>query len=101
MYKDDQISLAFLNQYDKLVSLLKEKVAASSKLSNLQTILEYFDDNYEMFNKEEKKLVKNIIIMANGITNKTNTYYNFIKNQKELCLTLIENLSNKQKEPTK
>lgn len=101
MYKDDQISLEFLNQYDKLLVLLKEKAAASSKLSNLETILEYFDDNYEMFNEEEKRLVKNIIIMANGITNKTNTYYNYNKNKNERCLTLTNNLKNKQKKLTK
>lgn len=101
MYKDDDISLNFYAQYYELVSLLKQKGAASAKLSNLEILLEYFINNYEFSNEEEKKLTKNIIMIATDITNKTNTYYNFVKNKKERCLNLTKDLKSKQKEPTK
>lgn len=101
MYKDDEISLNFYVQYYELVSLLKQKGAASAKLNNLEILLRYFINNYEFFNEEEKKLTKNIIMIATGISNKTNTYYNFVKDQKERCLSLTKDLKNKLKEPTK
>ena len=40
-------------------------------------------------------------MIATGITNKSNTYYNFVKNKKEGFLNLTKDLKSKQKEPTK
>ncbi len=101
MYKDNEISSNFYNEYYKLVHLSKEKCAASAKLYDLERILTYFIDNYKTLNEEEKKLIKNIIILATSITSKTNTYYNYVKAHNERCLSLTKNLKNKQKEPTK
>ena len=101
MYKDNQISLEFYNEYYNLVSLLKQKGRSSTKLDELKRLLKYFFNNYETFIKEEKELIKNVIMIASGIVNNVNNRYGYVKKRKEECEILIENLKDKQKEPTK
>lgn len=101
MYKDTKISLEVYKKYYELVDLLKQKGASSSKLNELETLLLYFNDNFGNFNKEEKSLIKNVIIIATGIANKTNTYYRFTDERRNKCLTLTKKLKEKQKEPFK
>ena len=101
MYKDDQISLEFYNEYYNLVSLLKQKGRSSTKLDTLELLLKYFFNNYETFMEEEKELMKNVIMIASGIVNNVNNRYGYVKRRKEKCEILIENLKDKQKELTK
>lgn len=101
MYKDNQISLEFYNEYYNLVSLLKQKGRSSTKLNELKRLLKYFFNNYETFIKEEKELIKNVVMIASGIVNNVNNRYGYVKKRKEECEILIKNLKDKQKEPTK
>ena len=101
MYKDNEIGLEIFNKYNELVSLLKQKNAVSSKLSELETLLMYFNNNFENFNFEEKKLIKNTIMIASGITVKVNNNYSYVQERLKVCLNLIKELEDKQKEPIK
>lgn len=98
MFQDAKIKSEVYEKYYELVGLVKQKGAASSKLSKLDTLLTYFNDNYSTFNDEEKKLVKNVVIIANGITEKTNTYYGFVKGKKNGCIKQVKVLNAKRKE---
>lgn len=97
MYNDDDISLDFFNNYNKLVTLLKLKNAASVKLMDLEKLLKYFTSNYNSFNKEEIKLIKNVLIMANSIVNSVNNHYMMVTYRKKECEELIDILNNNQK----
>ncbi len=97
MYKDTEIRLTIYEEYFKLVRLLKRKGASSSKLNELEAMLDYFIKNYDDFNDEEKKLIKNVIIIATSMINNTNTCYGFIRERRDSCLTLTKKLKEKQK----
>lgn len=97
MYNDDDISLDFFNNYNKLVTLLKLKNAASVKLMDLEKSLKYFTNNYNSFNKEEIKLIKNVLMMANAIVNSVNNHYLMVTYRKKECEELIDILNNNQK----
>lgn len=101
MYKDSEISLETYQKYDNLISLFKKKGASSTKLFDLETLLNYFNNNFETFNEEEKKLIKNVLMISKGIVRKVNNGYKFIKERRDACITLIETLYEKQKEPIK
>lgn len=98
MFKDDEVNAEVYQNYNELINLLKQKGTSSSKLDKLNTLLEYFYNNYERFNKEELKLVKNAIIIASGIANKANGYYAFVNNKKNTTISLTSGLIKKQKE---
>ena len=97
MYKDDYISLDFFRKYNELVALFKLKNAQSVKLSDLKNILTYFTNNYNTFNDEEKKIIKNVLIMANAIINNVNNHYQRFTERKKECDYLIDILNNNQK----
>lgn len=101
MYKDSDISLEVYQKYNSLVSLFKKKGASSGKLYDLEILLNYFINNLETFNEEEKKLIKNVLMMSKGIVSKVNNGYKFIKERRDDCIKLIETLYEKQKEPIK
>lgn len=101
MYKDNEIGLEFFNKYNELIVLLKQKNAASSKLRDLEKLLQYFDNNYDNFNDDEKKLFKNILMISNGIINNVKNHYSYIEERKNNCKSLIQSIENKQKEPIK
>lgn len=54
MYKDSDISLEVYQKYNNLVSLFKKKGASSGKLDDLEILLNYFNNNFDTFNEEEK-----------------------------------------------
>ena len=60
MYKDSDISLEVYQKYNSLVSLFKKKGSSSWKLDDLEILLNYFTNNLETFNEEEKKLIRKI-----------------------------------------
>lgn len=97
MYKDDYISLDFFRKYNELVALFKLKNAASVKLGDLKKLLNYFTNNYNTFNNEEKKIIKNVLIMANAIINNVNNHYLIFTQLKKECNELIDILNNNQK----
>ena len=101
MYKDSDISLEVYQKYNNLVSLFKKKGASSGKLDDLEILLNYFNNNFDTFNEEEKKLIKNVLMMSKGIVSKVNNGYKFIKERRDDCINLIETLYEKQKEPIK
>ena len=101
MYKDSDISLEVYQKYNSLVSLFKKKGASSGKLDDLEILLNYFNNNFDTFNEEEKKLIKNVLMMSKGIVSKVNNGYKFIKERRDTCINLIETLYEKQKEPIK
>lgn len=101
MYKDTKISLEVYDKYYELVGLLKQKGCSSSKLNKLEILLNYFINNFESFNNEEKKLIKNVIMIADAITEKANTYYEFVERQKSRCINQVKVLNAKRKEPNK
>ena len=97
MYNDDDISLDFFNNYNKLVTLLKLKNAASVKLMDLEKLLKYFNNNNNSINKEKIKLIKNVLMMANAIVNSVNNHYLMVTYRKKECEELIDILNNNQK----
>ena len=101
MYKDDEIRLNICQKYDQLVKLFKDKHAASIKLLELESILNYFNEEYDTFNKEEKKLIKNVIMVAESITNKVNNHYGYVQDRISRCINQVNEIKSKQKEPTK
>lgn len=101
MYKDNEIGLEIYQNYNELLNLYKRKGASSSKLLELSELLEYFNNNYEHFNENEKKVVKNVIMIASDIIGKVNFPYGELKKNRENCINLINNLNNMQKEPIK
>lgn len=101
MYKDNGIDLKVYETYYECVDLLKAKGATIYKLENLIEILTYFNNEYDTFNENEKKLVKNVIEISKGITNRIHSCNNFYKKQLEECKTLQQSLFIKQKEPIK
>lgn len=101
MFKDDEIRLDTYTKYYQLVKLFKDKHAASSKLTELNDILQYFNERYEKFDKEEKKLIKNVIIIAKGIIAKVNNNYNYAQERLNNCITLVNEIKDKQKELVK
>lgn len=50
---------------------------------------------------KKKKLIKNIIMIASGITIKVNNNYSYVQERLKVCLNLIKELEDKQKEPIK
>ena len=101
MYKDSDISLEVYQKYNNLVSLFKKKGASSGKLDDLEILINYFNNNFDTLNEEEKKLIKNVLMMSKGIVSKVNNGYKFIKERRDDCINLIETLYEKQKEPIK
>ncbi len=97
MYKDVEIGLDTYKKYYELVSLLKQKGTTSSKLTKLEMLLDYFIENYDNLNNEEIKLIKNVIMIANGIITKVNTYYGIAKQRQSSCIERVEILKEKEK----
>mgnify|MGYP007006989268 CR=1 FL=1 len=101
MFKDDEMGLDIYIKYDGLVKLFKDKRAASSKLTELEYVLQYFNESYDKFNKEEKKLIRNVVMIAEGIINKVNNNYNYVQERINNCITLVNEIKDKQKELVK
>ncbi len=101
MFKDDEMGLDIYIKYDQLVRLFKDKHTASSKLNELKEFLQYFNNCYERFNNEEKKLIKNVIMIAEGIINNVNNRYKYVQERLSECIMLVNEIKNKQKGPTK
>ena len=64
-------------------------------------ILMLSDDDFEKFNNEEQKIIKNVILMASDIIYKVNHPYSEIKENRNNCINIIESLKEKEKRPTK
>lgn len=101
MYKDDGICLEVYKNYNDLIQLFKRKGSSIQKISELNSLLNYFNDDFEKFNNEEQKIIKNVILMASDIIYKVNHPYSEIKENRNNCINIIESLKEKQKRPTK
>lgn len=102
MYKDSEIGFETYQKYDNLINLFKRKGASSAKLDDLELFLNYFNNNFESFNIEEKKLIKNVLMISKSIISKSNSSsYKHVKEKKEICINLMVMIEEKQKEPIK
>lgn len=85
----------FFVKYYECVYLLKAKYASSIKLEDLILLLNYFNENYYNFNKEELLFIKNVIMIANAILNTTKLRSKLIKEEYNKCYEIINEINNK------
>lgn len=99
MFEDNNMSKKMYYAYYNLIRLYKEDNAMSVKLDELINILKFLIDNYDNFNSDEIKLFKNILIISNAIINNVKNSRKKTQEKIKICLSLIEELESKKKEP--
>lgn len=88
MFNPDNIRAIYYKEYEKLVDLFKKNGPTQEKYLELKSILEFFSKNQDNLNDDESKLLKNILIMADGILNSAVPNRKQYKDQKDDCKKL-------------
>ena len=88
MYNPDNIRKKIHIEYNKLLDLLYRKGPISSKYLELKEILYFFQNEKPNMNEDESKILKNVLIISNGILSKNAPNSKKEKIQKEQCLEI-------------
>ena len=94
MFIPENINDIYYVEYDKLINLLKRKGATPEKYAELIDILRFFEKKQDSMNIDELKILKNVLLITDGILNKAVPNRKLHKEQKEECkkiYTLIKN----------
>lgn len=95
MFNPENISEIYYTQYQQLINLLKKKGPTPEKYMELKSILMFFSQNQENMNEDELKILKNVLIIADGILNRAFPNKKLHKEQKEECKELCLIIKNK------
>lgn len=88
MYNPDNIRKKIHIEYNKLLDLLYRKGPISSKYLELKEILFFFKCEETNMNEDELKILKNVLIISNGILSKNAPNNKEERRQKEQCIKI-------------
>jgi hypothetical protein len=98
MYEENKISSIVYEYYYNFIKIAKKKCAASTKIDEVEKILLFILDNVNNFNKEELKIVKNILYISQSIVDKTSNYKMLVVAKNNDCKILIKKINETLKE---
>lgn len=87
----------FNNYYQQFLTIIKHKSSSSNKIDGLIIILQYINDNYEKFDKDELRDIRNICLISKHLLIKIDSYKTLKLPEKDSCKTLLANINKKIK----
>lgn len=93
MFIENEVQNELLNIYLEIINCYKSKENLNIKADKLIKLLTYIKNNIDNLKKEDLSVIKNILILSNGMINTFNKKYLHIEISK--CLNLNEEITNK------